>query len=573
MAALEPVLADPAAALAPAQRLVQQAQQAWSGYAARDTISAAQAASETSAQIGTIVQAIQTIRNGIVQGRNDAERLLALGYRTEASTAALNGTQAALTETLRSLQAGNLDATETSLHATRMMLAEAVAHGAALPGVRAENEQRIAAIEQRGVAVAELIAQGRRTFDIVDEFAESTWSDIRGNGSEAQAAADRAHEHWQAARAHNTMDEQEFYAAKEALDAADAELNYVHELVDAITERLTALEQARASARDLLAEADRSVLAGGQYINANDPDITPAMTEQLHRAAELVARVRQEIAKPKPDWLAAVRDAQEADKLADDALLTARSEVEATNKLREQVQKAQALATAEVNKIVKYAGVHRADISTANQRAIDGIQAQVQKAYQLTQQAAQVEDEARRAVLNNTYAAYRRLQEDAGKVYAEVYADVQRLEDLRSDLNAELSRARSSFNEADRLLRSTRSGFSTNNLQVRLNAVRRRFEQIRLPITGEPALEKTLKEAREISTELNEILRALRQNQRPPSSPGPVIISGGWGGSGGWSSGGSSGSSGWGSMGGSSGSFGGGGSGGSFGGGSSGGGW
>jgi predicted nucleic acid-binding Zn-ribbon protein len=574
LAALEQAIADPTAALAPAQRLVERAEKAMSGYDARAAITAAQAASATSERIGAAVAGAVELRGGILQGHDDAVRLTTEGYHMEASRTALDGARKALDEALRALQGGDLDTTDTALQAGRMMLAEAVAHGAALPELRADNDRRIAAIEERGQAIADLIAKGRSAFDAVDEFAESTWSDIRGNGSEAQAAADRAHEHWSSARVRNTMEVQEFHAAKEDLDAADAELAYVHELIDAIIQRLADLEQARAIARDLLAEAERSVLAGGEFVAANDPDITPAMSAQLSRAAELVGKVREEIALPKPDWLVAVRDAQEADKLADEALAGARSEVEATNKLREQVQKAQELATAEVKKIVKYAGVHRADIDPANQRAIDGIQAQVQKAYQLAQQAVTTEDVARRQALEAAYAAYRQLQRDAATVYNQVYADVQKLEQLRSDLNTELARARSALDEAERLLGA---GFALGGAQAlhqRLAAARRRFEQIRLPITGAADLEVTLKEARAITAEANDISRAAQRNRRPPMGPGPIIIaggSGGWGGSGSWTK--SSGGSGWGRMGGSGGSFGGGRSGGSFGGGKSGGGW
>jgi hypothetical protein len=573
LAALEQEIADPSAALAPAQQLVERAEAAMSGYDARAALAATQAASATIERIGAAVASAIELRTGILRGHDDTVRLAAEGYQMEAGRTALDATRTALDEALRALQGGNLDTADTKLQAAQMMLAEAHAYGAALPALRAENDRRIAAIEARGEETATLIAHGRSAFDAVDEFAESTWSDIRGNGSEAEAAADRAHEHWAQARARNTMEAQEFHAAKEDLDAADAELAYVRELIDAITQRLADLEQARTTARDLLAEAERSVLAGGEFVAANDPDVTPAMSAQLSRAAELVGQVRQEIAQSKPDWLVAVRDAQEADKLADEALAGARTEVETTNKLREQVQKAQDLATAEVKKIVKFAGVHRADVDPANQRAIDGIQAQVQKAYQLVQQAVASEDVTRRQALEAAYAAYRQLQGDAETVYKQVYADVQNLERLRSELNTELSRSRSALGEAEMLLGSAIGLAGIRATRQRLAATRRRFEQIRLPITGAPALEQTLKEARAITAEANEISQNARRNRRPPGGPGPIIISGGgWGGSGGWTSGGSGGG-GWGSMGGSSGSFGGGGSGGSFGGGKSGGGW
>src|SRR4029450_12135006 len=88
-------------------------------------------------------------------------------------------------------------------------LEQATAQGRGLIALRAENDQRALALGVRAPQVMALIAAARQAFDLVDEFAESTWSDIRGNGSEAEAAAARADTLWQRATERNTLQAQD----------------------------------------------------------------------------------------------------------------------------------------------------------------------------------------------------------------------------------------------------------------------------------------------------------------------------------------------------------------------------
>lgn len=564
------------------------AEQRLSGYEAREALSAAQAASEIGQRIAAVAEGFAAVRAGIVQGRNDAERLAAAGYRMQASHAALDAARAALNATAAALQAEGPDAAEARLAEAQAQLAEAQASGAALPALREENDRRLAQVEEQGQGIAALIAEGRRTFDIVDEFAESTWSDIRGNGSEAEAAANRAHEHWESARQRNTMETQEFREAREDLDAADEELAYVRKLIGAITQRLADLEQARDSARATMDEAARSIAAGWEFVRSNDPDVGKQPEEKLREAEQRFQAAQAEAAKPKPDWLRLAADATAADHLADEALAGARSEAEAMAKLRAQVAQAQQLASAEVKKIVNFAGIHEGDISAEQGRQIEAVQAGVQRAYGLIQRAEQLEEDQRRAALEQAFQAYQQLQPKAAQVYQAVYAEVQRLEKLRSKLNRELADARNRLAEAEALLKQLggKGGATARSARQRITAARRKFEQIRLPISGEQQITRTIEAAESIEAEARDVANDLRAlvDAEMKRNMGDVVAGGviggmvgssgrrrddGWGGSGSWSGGGG----GWGNMGGGGGSFGGGGGGGSFGGGGGGGGW
>ncbi len=540
-------------------------------FAFAEAVAAARAASERSQQIGAIAERHARIRADIWQERENGIAVERQGFRLDASRQALVEAEQALAEAAAALQRGEPDAAISQLDAAQARLDAAIVQGSGAPALYERNAQRIAALEQRGLQAAERIAEGRRVFDIVDEFAESAWSDIRGNGSEAQAAADRAHEHWERARAANSMETQQFLLAREQLDAAEQELNFVDQLIEAIIERLKALENARDAARALLAEAERSIASGEEFVRAHDPDVSKAPEEQLREAAAQLAIARAEAQQEKPDWLRLAAAASAADRLADEALALARSEAEIMQKLRQQVDRLQPIIAGEVNKIARFVNVHDADITPASVAALQALIQRFEQAQALDARARQVEEEERRAALEQLSAAYQALEQETRTVYQAVYGDVQRLEQVRSKLNATLSEARNWLNSAESIGGRVRWRAPASLFQ-RLQALRQEFDLIRLPITGETALNQTLKRAERIRDEARDIERQLRSYDRPDSpGPGPIIITGGWGGSGSWSGGGGSG--GWGSRHGSGGSFGGGSAGGSFGGGRSGGGW
>ncbi|MCS6882611.1 MAG: hypothetical protein RMK84_14885 [Oscillochloridaceae bacterium] len=568
---------------------MERAEAALAKFAYDEAVAAARAASERSQHIGAIAEHHARIRADISRERESGIAVERQGFRLEASRQALAEADQALAEAAAALQGGEPDAALPRLDTAQARLEAAIAQGSGAPALFEANARRIAELEQRGLRAAERIAEGRRVFDIVDEFAESAWSDIRGNGSEAQAAADRAHEHWQRARVANSMEAQQFLFAQEQLDAADQELAFVDRLIDAIIERLKALEEARDAARALLAEAERSIAAGEEFVRAHDPDVSKVPEQQLREAAAQLAIAQAEARREKPDWLRLAEAATTADRLADEALAQARSEAETMQKLRQQADRLQPIIAGEINKIARFVNVHDADITPASIVAVKKLLQRFEQAQALDARTRQVEEEERRAALEQLSAAYQELQRESQTVYQAVYGDVQRLEKLRSDLNRALTEARNWLNAADSVSTRVRL-LAPGSLFQRLRDLQQDFDRIRLPITGEEALKQALERASRIRDEARDIEREFRSYDRVNiPGPGPIIVTGrGWGGSGDWSSGswsgggwfsgwGSSSSSdnddGWGSRHGSGGLFGGGSAGGSFGGGRSGGGW
>lgn len=523
-ALLEPLageISDQAGVLAPVQQQIAQAEAALSAHDARSAIATAQAASERATQTQQALQTYRAIRAGIVQGRKDAEALAADGYRMDASHAALDQARAMLEAAASALQRGELAA--GPLDSAQRELARAQANGTGLVQLREENERRVQSMEERGEQVAALIEEGQGSFDLVDDFAESSWSDIRGNGSEAQKAADQAQDLWERAATRNTMETQEFAGARDDLNAATILLDRAETLIEAILKRLKDLQTARDAARDELAAAAADIAAGQQFVQSNDPDVSAEPAERLRRASLLLQEAQAEADKPQPDWLALVKKAQEANAEADAALATARSEVEAIQKLREQIARAQPIARAEVEKIGNFVGIHANDITSGNQQVFNELQQQAQRADAALQQANSVEDEARRASLEEAFNRYTRLQESAQHVYTRMYDDFKRSEGLREQLGQARGRASLALNEAVRLAGSYGAVISASSEPKRL--IDRATELLRrIPsrAEGEATIKALIDSANQARSDADQAARLIR-NQYSQMSPGPII--------------------------------------------------
>ncbi len=202
----------------------------------------------------------------------------------------------------------------------------------------------------------------------------------------------------------------------------------------------------------------------------------------------------------------------------------------------------------------------------------------LQQAYTLLRQAEVNEDETRRQALTAAINHYQSLAEAATTTYQQAYAEVQRLEMLRAELNQVLQRVREKLNRITQLQRTSPLGVSSA-VAGQITALQQRFHQIRLPINGEEALRTALREAQEIDAGADDVLKTLQPPVISPQATDSVAstvirlgrTTGGWGHSRSWSTSSHSGE--WSSRGGGGGSFGGGGGGGSFGGRGGGGGW
>ncbi|PDW04249.1 chromosome partitioning protein ParA [Candidatus Viridilinea mediisalina] len=557
--ALGNAMANPAAALQSANEQMAHAEAAMERYEAIPATQAAQAASELAQAIGHVAERLGTIMQQFAAERSAGSAVVEQGYRLDASHAAIDAGAVALTAAATALKSRQGPAEATPhLEKAEELLQQAIASGSGAPALRAANAERLAEVEALGEATSARIDEGLAAFDQVDEFAESSWSDISGNDTEAQAAADRAQEHWELAAAANSMEQQQFLAARNHLESATAELEFVEQLVDAIITRLNDIEVARDGAPALLAEAERSLNDAIEFVRSNDDDVGQEPEQQIREATQYLNQAKTEAQQDKPDWLRLSVAASAADRLADAALAGARDEAVSMDRMRQQIAKLRPLATAEVAKIARYVTLHGQDIQAETTAAVKNLVQQHEQAQALERQAEERIEDQRRDALEQALALYARIQGEGEGVYQRAFADVQRLEQLRTELNKHLTDARRALDEGESMVRQARSHALASDVQV-LQQSRASFDAIRMPITGQANLEQTVALAQRIAREAREasanVRRRIPRSSPSMSSPGP-ISSGGWGSSSSWSSSRgssssrSSGSSSWGSRGG-----------------------
>ena len=445
--------AHPQAILQPVADMVARAEALLAEHRAADAIAAAGAASANIDELNRTLASYADIHEGISAGRAAAEKVVAQDYRIDAGLAAFNTAEGALRQAAAAFE-HDLAAARTLLDQAEAARAQGVARGGGMPALRQENDARLTQTKQAGEQIDAQIAQGRDAFALVNEFAEKTWSDIRGNGSESEAAAARARQLWERATERNSMETQDFLGAKQDLDAADEQIGYARTLVDSILQRLKDLQAARDAARQEIAAAQADVEQGWKYVHANDPDIGKNPDHDLTQAAALLEQANAELLQPRPDWLTIVKQAQEANRLADQAIANARSEVDVMNKLREQAQRAQQLATAEVQKIVQFVSLHKNDLPPASEQRLNKLQAQIQQAYAALQAADRDEEETRAQDLRAAVTRYAALEQDAESLYEDIYAAFQRIDNLRKQVADKADQAERAIDQAEQRLQN-----------------------------------------------------------------------------------------------------------------------
>lgn len=456
------VLTDLDAVLAPLREQIGQAEAALATHDARRAIEIAQGSAAGVLALGESIQSYTELRAHIAQGRAEAAVLEQQGYQAAASRAALDQAQLALDAAAAALGRDGAAATAAALGDVLPALEQATVNGRGLLALRAENDSRLLALGVRAREVAALLDAARQAFDSVDEFAESTWSDIRGNGSAAEASAAEAARLWQRGVAGNTIATQKFSAAHEDLNAVEVQLARAAGLSEAILARLKDLEHARAIAKDELAAATADIAAAQAYRGAHDVDVGQQPEQQLRQATELLAQAEAESTQAKPDWLTLVRLTQAANAAADSALAGARSEVEAMDKARAQAQHARQLAAAEVQRAERFCESHRSDISWDTQGSLRQLQAQLQAAYAAMSAAESCAEDARRAALERARSQFAGVDSEADRVYSRLYADFQRAESARQAAEEERQR-RSRSSSSGSSFSSSSSSFSSSS--------------------------------------------------------------------------------------------------------------
>lgn len=401
----------------------------------RDTEQALSVIQQTAAELEqtrTFSQHFQEFGQQIEQANSEIETLADQGYRIEASRGQLSQAQEALPKALELLVDTGVSSATQQLALVENSLAQAATNGRGLLAQRASNEQRLLELGVRARQINTQVEHAHQAFDLVDEFAETCWSDIRGNGSSAEVALTRAGKSWQQALASNSLEQQNFQDATQALQSVDEELQRAQQLTEAIVQRLKDLKHARAIAQEELGAAHTDLEAARAYIQEHNADISPAPEAELERASTILQSAQSEAVLEKPDWLKLVRSAQEANQLAYTVLVSSRSEAEAIERLRQQIKNTHVLAAKALDRIRRYYELNRSDLSFSSTTELKDIENALAIVSAAGVQAENLQDFQRLEALRNVYQRMTALEQRTDQFYSKLHREVQRIASQRA---------------------------------------------------------------------------------------------------------------------------------------------
>jgi hypothetical protein len=403
--------------------------------------------------------------------RAKLQQLRSQGFKLQTFDGCVVHALTLLSEAARHLEAGDHGALDEALADAAGAIQQI---GSALDeavALRASNEQALDQLRSAGDEVRRYIQEGAQAFDHVDEYAESSWEDIRGNGTEAQKAADHAFRLWQEATALNSLSPdspQDFTGGQARIQQANQLLDQARHLITAIVERLKNLQESQRVAQDEIATAERDVQAGRAFVTQHDPDVTHAPEAELRKAHDLVGEARAEAQKAKPDWIRVVALARQANDMADKALADARSQQEAMLARRLKLRTLAQQAQASLSKAANFASVHRADISGAVLAAIADAQKQAEQGISMSNEAERegVEDVRRGESLERAIAALAAAQRAAESAYNEAAGQFAAMEKLRQEAYGALQDAQETVRSVADYMQSNQQVISRRSWQL-----------------------------------------------------------------------------------------------------------
>lgn len=240
---------------------------------------------------------------------------------------------------------------------------EALSEAKSLPQKRAVILKDVETIRTRISEVNNLISQGHVAFKrISEEFAESCWESVKGNGVEAEERLAWAEGSVGEVVSLASMENQKWDEAQDLVEEVDLRLTEAASLMRSIIALEESIQTAKRDAQQEIKNAHSDIRKAWDYIEAHDDDISEDREKELRAAEEVLHSAVMEGEKNKPDYLRIVKLAQEANLTADKILESARSEHEAMERLRQKATTSVRDAKAAYSKAKEYIEDHRGDV-------------------------------------------------------------------------------------------------------------------------------------------------------------------------------------------------------------------
>ncbi|MEZ4632033.1 MAG: hypothetical protein R2880_15205 [Deinococcales bacterium] len=366
--------------------------------------------------------------------------------------------------------------------------------------LRRTGPTRLEALEQAGEKAKALITRGVAAFDKVDDYAPSNWADIRGNGSEAQHAAERAFELWQEAEAFQRQDE--VILAASYMDEAFAELKRVDDLIAAIETRLENLDRAKHSAQSQLAQLRAEIGEQERFSQAVDDEENRIA---FAKARELLISADRLMAEEAKDWLSIMRLIQEADELGDKAYAKSKELAERLSQQQRRTDSEKQETLAEFDKLRRYLQVHPElqQLSEANLRPFERILAELESLERRPNQGETLVNQ-----LGDAAKGYDDLEKQLENLFSQLEGRFKAIESLRKQIWEDLKQTEKRLDE---LLRTAQRSVNREISQA-ADDMRRDFPRTnRVNEMSEEELRRYDGDLKDYNDRLERLLRQARQ--------------------------------------------------------------
>lgn len=234
-----------------------------------------------------------------------------------------------------------------------------------LPKRKEALERELSGLNSRVDNIKRSIIEGKTVFDrISDEYAQSSWKSVKGNGTEAVKRVNQSVEKIIAAEIKITMAHQEWDKAEVLFKEIATDLDQAESLMRSIVSLEQNLQTARKDSQKEVDTADEDIKKARDYIHKYDDDIKESLESDLKKAEKDLAVAVSELKNDKPDYFDVVKYARLANEEADKILAEARSEHETAERLRQKAAGALRDAKSRVSKAKEYIEDHSGDVDS-----------------------------------------------------------------------------------------------------------------------------------------------------------------------------------------------------------------
>lgn len=200
---------------------------------------------------------------------------------------------------------------------------------------------------------------------ISNEFAESCWESVKGNGVEAEERLTWATESVKEAVSLANMENQKWDEADQLVKEITQRLDEAESLMRSIVALGENLQVAKHDSQKEIDDAQADIQKAWDYVHEYDDDIPESYEGDLKNAESHLNTARSELEITKPDYLYVVKLAQSANSSADTILAKSRSEHETAERLRQKAASSVRDAKVACSKAKEYIEDHRGEVGSS----------------------------------------------------------------------------------------------------------------------------------------------------------------------------------------------------------------